>query len=56
MTTLGVLGIKKQTARNSKETVKALFMEHYDRMYLLARIKLHDDEDYPTARIMRAYI
>ena len=29
----------------NKETVKALFMEHYDRMYMLARIMLHDDEE-----------
>ena len=28
-----------------KETVKALFMEHYDKMYMLARILLHDDEE-----------
>ena len=28
-----------------KETVKALFMEHYDKMYMLARMMLHDDEE-----------
>lgn len=27
------------------EDIKKLFMEHYDRMYLLARIILHDDEE-----------
>ena len=30
---------------NSKEAVKSLFIDHYDRMYLLARIMLHDDEE-----------
>ena len=29
----------------SKDDLKALFMEHYDRMYLLARVMLHDDEE-----------
>lgn len=28
-----------------KETIRLLFESHYDRMYLLARILLHDDED-----------
>ena len=28
-----------------KETIKKLFLEHYDRMYLLARVLLHDDEE-----------
>ncbi|MBQ6964289.1 MAG: sigma-70 family RNA polymerase sigma factor [Bacteroidaceae bacterium] len=28
-----------------KETIRALFLEHYDRMYLLARVLLHDDEE-----------
>ena len=28
-----------------KETIKELFLEHYDRMYLLARVMLHDDEE-----------
>ena len=28
-----------------KETIKELFLEHYDRMYLLARVLLHDDEE-----------
>ena len=28
-----------------KETVKTLFMEHYDKMYMLARMMLHDDEE-----------
>ncbi|MCR5131983.1 MAG: sigma-70 family RNA polymerase sigma factor [Prevotella sp.] len=30
---------------NNKADIKALFMAHYDRMYLLARIILHDDEE-----------
>ncbi len=30
---------------NNKADIKALFMAHYDRMYLLARIMLHDDEE-----------
>ena len=29
----------------SKEDIKKLFEEYYDRMYLLARIMLHDDEE-----------
>ncbi len=29
----------------SKETIRILFESHYDRMYLLARILLHDDEE-----------
>ena len=28
-----------------KETIRLLFESHYDRMYLLARILLHDDEE-----------
>lgn len=29
----------------SKEDLRQLFESHYDRMYLLARVLLHDDED-----------
>ena len=29
----------------TKEDIKRIFMEHYDRMYLLARMLLHDDEE-----------
>ena len=29
----------------NKETIRRLFEEHYDRMYLLARVMLHDDEE-----------
>ena len=29
----------------SKNEIKQLFEEHYDRMYLLARVMLHDDEE-----------
>ena len=29
----------------SKEDIKKLFEEYYDRMYLMARIMLHDDEE-----------
>lgn len=29
----------------SKEDIRRLFEQHYDRMYLLARILLHDDEE-----------
>jgi len=29
----------------SRENLKTLFESHYDRMYLLARILLHDDEE-----------
>lgn len=28
-----------------KEQIKTLFLTHYDKMYLLARILLHDDEE-----------